>query len=89
MSSFSRISLEKPVTLSKTTSMEVNFYNVSVIRVELDVSAMLEIGILDYSGNLLKICHHTITGDDYSNWGTDDSYIKKYVADNLETIFNA
>ena len=89
MSSFSRISLEKPVTLSKTTSMEVNFYNVSVIRVELDVSAMLEIGILDVSGNLLKICHHTITGDDYANWGADDSYIKKYVADNLETIFNA
>ena len=89
MSSFSRISLEKPVTLSKTTSMEVNFYNVSVIRVELDVSAMLEIGILDVSGNLLKVCHHTITGDDYANWGADDSYIKKYVADNLETIFNA
>ena len=89
MSSFSRISLEKPVTLSKTTSMEVNFYNVSVIRVELDVSAMLEIGILDVSGNLLKICHHTITGDDYANWGADDSYIKTYVADNLETIFNA
>ena len=89
MSSFSRISLEKPVTLSKTTSMEVNSYNVSVIRVELDVSAMLEIGILDVSGNLLKICHHTITGDDYANWGADDSYIKTYVADNLETIFNA
>ena len=89
MSSFSRISLEKPVTLSKTTSMEVNFYNVSVIRVELDVSAMLEIGILDVSGNLLKVCHHTITGDDYANWGADDSYIKTYVADNLETIFNA
>ena len=89
MSSFSRISLEKPITLSKTTSMEVNSYNVSVIRVDLDVSAMLEIGILDYSGNLLKICHHTITGDDYANWGADDSYIKKYVADNLETIFNA
>ena len=89
MSSFTRISLEKPVTLSKTTSMEVNSYNVSVIRVELDVSAMLEIGILDNSGNLLKICHHTITGDDYANWGADDSYIKKYVADNLETIFNA
>ena len=89
MSSFSRIFLEKPVTLSKTTSMEINSYNVSVIRVELDVSAMLEIGILDVSGNLLKICHHTITGDDYANWGADDSYIKKYVADNLETIFNA
>lgn len=89
MSSFSRISLEKPITLSKTTSMEVNFYNVSVIRVELDVSAMLEIGILDVSGNLLKICHHTITGDDYSNWGADDTYIKTYVAENLETIFNA
>lgn len=89
MSSFSRISLEKPITLSKTTSMEVNSYNVSVIRVELDVSAMLEIGIYDYSGNLLKIHHHTITGLDYSKWGADDSYIKTYVADNLETIFNA
>ena len=89
MSLFTRISLDEPITLTKTTSMEVNFYNVSVIRVELDVSAMLEIGILDYSGNLLKICHHTITGDDYANWGADDSYIKKYVADNLETIFNA
>ena len=89
MSSFSRISLEKPVTLSKTTSMEVNSYNVSVIRVDLDVSAMLEIGIFDYSGNLLKICHHTITGDDYSNWGADDTYIRTYVAENLETIFNA
>ena len=87
--SFSRISLEKPVTLSKTTSMEVNSYNVSVIRVELDVSAMLEIGILDVSGNLLKVCHHTITGDDYANWGADDTYIKTYVAENLETIFNA
>ena len=89
MSSFSRISLEKPVTLSKTTSMEVNSYNVSVIRVELDVSATLEINILDVSGNLLKICHHTITGDDYSNWGADDTYIRTYVAENLETIFNA
>ena len=89
MSSFSLISLENPVTLSKTTSMEVNSYNVSVIRIDLDVSAMLEIGILDYSGNLLKICHHTITGDDYDNWGADDTYIKTYVADNLETIFNA
>ena len=89
MSLFTRISLDEPITLTKTTSMEVNFYNVSVIRVELDVSAMLEIGILDVSGNLLKICHHTITGDDYANWGADDSYIKTYVADNLETIFNA
>jgi len=89
MSSFSRISLEKPVTLTKTTTMEVNFYNVSVLRVELDTSAMLQVDILDASGNLLKICHHTITGDDYSNWGADDSYIKTYVAENLETIFNA
>ena len=87
--SFSRISLEKPVTLSKTTSMEVNSYNVSVIRIGLDVSATLEINILDVSGNLLKICHHTITGDDYANWGADDTYIKTYVSDNLESIFNA
>ena len=87
--SFSRISLEKPVTLSKTTSMEVNSYNVSVIRVELDVSATLEINILDVSGNLLKICHHTISNDNYANWGADDTYIKTYVAENLETIFNA
>ena len=85
----SRISLDNPLTLTKTTSMEVKFYDVSVVRVILDTSAMLQVDILDASGNLLKICHHTITGDDYSNWGADDSYIKTYVADNLETIYNA
>lgn len=53
--------------------------SVRVVDVELNVSASLNITLLDANNNIIKMDRITVSGADYTAWGTDDNYIVNYV----------
>ena len=53
--------------------------SVRVVDVELNVSASLNVCLLDAENNVIKMDRIVVSGDDYTAWGTDDNYIVNYV----------
>ena len=91
------------VTVTTTSIYSYHGFNAYINSVELNVSATIRISIaylvngkLDTSPGSQNDGTYSYTnkyvllgGQDYTNWGNDDSYIVNYVSKNFETILNS
>jgi len=72
-------------SIISTTSHTIDTFSVNVIMYDLKKSAILQIDC--YAGNKqVKHLTHTLIGNAFDAWGTDDQYIEDYVASNLYEI---
>ena len=75
----------------KTHVLEYSYYHYYFSDLVLDESVSFVIVFFDAEGNALKTEIVKIEGEDYNQWGLDDNYIKKWIADWIEKqdIFDA
>lgn len=62
-----------------TTKTAVRFA-LDIASLELGVSAIFRISLYDVDDNCFANKYVTIEGQDYLKWGTDDSYVLKFVS---------
>lgn len=74
---FTQISLTPTVT--KTTVQIVDSFEIEVRNVVLSTSADLTVRLFN-KNTFFDIVMITLSGADYKNWGTDDSYLSSYVS---------
>jgi hypothetical protein len=65
-----------------TTKTAVRF-SLDIACLELGVSATFRISLYDVDDNCFANKYVTLEGQDYLNWGTDDSYVMKFVSTKL------
>ena len=70
-----------PFEQVKTTV--VTSMTVRVMRVELFKSATLHVSLLDEAGRSIDSKVVEISGDDYKQWGGDDTFIYQYISNKL------
>ena len=69
--------LEKPVDFTRTiTATKYDWVLTSLI---LHTSIELVIFMYDESGEVIHQIHRLIDGEEYANWGVDDSYIENII----------
>ena len=69
--------LEKPVDFTRTiTATKYDWVLTSLI---LHTSIELVIFMYDESGEVIHQIHRLINGEEYANWGVDDSYIENII----------
>jgi len=73
----------EPYSITKTNT--VTSFSIRVIDLTLFSSVTLMVSLFDASGNLVTNQAMTLNGDNYTAWGSDDSYINTYVATQLGT----
>ena len=58
----------------------ITSFLVLVLSIEMFKSVRLSVKLYDVNNNLININFLTLSGTDYTNWGTDDNYLIEYVA---------
>uniref|UniRef100_A0A6C0KQP8 Uncharacterized protein n=1 Tax=viral metagenome TaxID=1070528 RepID=A0A6C0KQP8_9ZZZZ len=61
----------------------VTGFRVSINSLELFTSVSLRVELISQQGSLLDIRYLVLTGDDYTNWNNDDTYIINITAQKL------
>jgi hypothetical protein len=61
----------------------LNAINISVERVQLNVSASILVQVFDDAGELADYHTLSLSGDDYNQWAEDDQYIVNFVCEKL------
>lgn len=91
------------VTVTTTNIYSYHGFNAYINSVELNVTATIRVSIAYLlNGKIDKDSKNqndgtysyinkyiVISGQDYTNWGNDDSYIVNYVSNNFETVLNS
>lgn len=72
--------IDTPIQLAPRVVSKIK---IQVIDVKLFESVTILVNLLDSNGQLLDNRCFTISGDEYSNWGNDDSYIINLVKSKL------
>jgi hypothetical protein len=70
-----------PVTVTKVTVMSK--FTIQRVDIHLKQSANITIDLIDNNGNYAGTEYLVMSGDDYSNWGSDDDYLINWVKNNL------
>jgi hypothetical protein len=77
------------VPYDQITTKQISGFDIQNVDLILFNSARICVRLLDENGNMLDLTFVTMEGEDYTNWGSDDSYIINYVATKLGfTIIN-
>jgi len=66
-----------------TTTATIASFTVRVADINLFESATLYVQLFDADGVFLSDKVIQMSGSDYTSWGSDDSYINRFVANNL------
>jgi hypothetical protein len=61
----------------------INSFTYTVRSFELSVQITFSVFLYDENGQYLDNSIVTLSGDEYTAWGNDDSYIKIYIANKL------
>lgn len=72
---------------SITTTYTVNSISISVIKLELNKSAVASAILYDENGKIVDNKLFNITGEIYNNWIGDDSYVINYIAEQLGSSY--
>ena len=76
--------LEKPVDFTRTiTATKYDWVLTSLI---LHTSIELVIFMYDESGEVIHQIHRLIDGEEYANWGVDDSYIENIIRTEISKL---
>lgn len=73
----------QPYAIVKTNTL--CSFNATVMQVELSVKAVIAVSLYDENGNYFSSQTIVMEGDDYIAWGSDDSYVNRYIATQLGT----
>ena len=73
--------------VTKTIVKAVSYFTVTVRNVALYTSAELEVRLFSNTDEFLDIVIISLTGTDYTNWGSEDSYITAYVTTWLQNNY--
>ena len=65
-----------------TTKTAVRF-SLDIAKIELGVSATFRVTLYDSDDKCISNKYVTLVGQDYLNWGTDDEYVIKFIANTL------
>lgn len=76
----------KIVSFDKTTVRTITSFSVQVLQINLFKSALLNIRFFGNNKELVESQILEITGEDYSNWGSDDNYINNFVASKFNLV---
>ena len=78
--------LEKPVDFTKTIT--ATKYDWVLTNVILHTSIELVIFLYDDTGEIVRQIHRLISGEEYADWGTDDSYIENIIQAELAKLYS-
>lgn len=67
-------------------SYNINYYQITNITIIPNLSAKLEILFFSIDNQIFSR-NYTLENDEYSDWQTDD-YLKEFIINNLNKIFN-
>jgi hypothetical protein len=77
------------VPFDVTTVKTVAYITININNIVLSQSAQINVTYYDASDNIVSINPLLLAGEDYSNWGANDSYIINFVCTSLNiTILN-
>ena len=76
----------KVVSFEKTTVRTITSFSVQVIQMNLFKSAMLNVRFLGNNKELIESQILEISGEDYTNWGSDDNYINNLIASKFNLV---
>jgi|694.fasta_scaffold13686_2 hypothetical protein len=65
---------------------EVSSFGMNIIILEINVKALVAVTTYDKIGRQLYEKQFIIEGEEYSQWGVDDTYLKNLVAEKLNLI---
>jgi hypothetical protein len=71
------------LTLYNVPPRYINSFTYSVRSFELSVQITFSVFLYDQNGQYLDNKDIILTGDDYTAWGNDDTYIKIFIANSL------
>ena len=71
----------QPITVTTTNIMTK--ISIRRITINLNTSANIMVDLFDDNDRFIQMKNLTLSGEDYSNWGTDDNYIIEWVKQNL------
>jgi len=71
------------VPQDQTTVKTINSFSVVVANLVLFKNVTLNVKLFDENNKLISIQTIEVGGDDYTNWGGDDTYITNYAAQKL------
>jgi hypothetical protein len=71
------------VPQDQTTVKTINSFSVVVDNLVLFKNVTLNVKLFDENNKLISIQTIEVGGDDYTNWGGDDTYITNYAAQKL------
>ena len=71
------------LTLYNSPPRYINSFTYTVRSFELSVQITFSVFLYDQNGQYLDNSIITLTGDDYTAWGNDDTYIKIFIANSL------
>ena len=71
------------LTLYNAPPRYINSFTYTVRSFELSVQITFSVFLYDENGQYLDNTNITLSGDDYTAWGNDDTYIKIYIANAL------
>ena len=80
--------LNTSYTSTKTTVVQLVNYTIFDVNLVPKTNARIMVYFDDISG-VRYSRNFTISGTDYANWGTDDSYLDTYIITNISTIFSS
>lgn len=74
-----KIEPKEVAVINKITSITIQ-----VASIILNTSAVLLVSLYDENDKYISTVNLDLTGDDYSNWGNDDTYLLTYVSNKLQ-----
>ena len=84
----SSTNLNTSYTSTITTVTQLVKYTIFEVYLFPKTKARITVVLEDISGvNYNRT--FTLSGTDYDNWGTDDSYLDTYISTNISTIFSS
>ena len=81
------IALETPTSFCEIKT--VHYYEYSIMDYQPHTAATYSIRLLDSNKRDLKSLHGKIEGDDFANWGTDDTYLDNYMKTKVTEFLTA
>ena len=84
----SSTTLTTSYTSTTTTVVQLVRYTIHDVNLVPKTNARITVLLEDISG-IKYYRPFTISGTDYANWGTDDSYLDTYISNNISTIFSS
>jgi len=67
--------------------INITHYNICLYNFILNTSVTISVNILDENNKSIETFTLLLEGDDYNNWGNDDSYIKTFVETKINEFY--